>query len=132
MNPLSPGSIVQFRNRSWVLLPHKDPDLYALRPLTGAVDETLLLHKKLIDLLGYTLPEERPRPAQFPLPKPDDISDATGAHLLWQAARLTLREGASPLRSLGRISIRPRVYQFVPLLMALRLDPVRMLIADDV
>jgi superfamily II DNA or RNA helicase len=33
---------------------------------------------------------------------------------------------------LGRLSIRPRVYQFVPLLMALRLDPVRLLIADDV
>jgi superfamily II DNA or RNA helicase len=33
---------------------------------------------------------------------------------------------------LGRISIRPRVYQFVPLLMALRLDPVRFFIADDV
>src|SRR5205807_1004031 len=27
---------------------------------------------------------------------------------------------------------RPRTYQFVPLLMALRLDPIRMLIADDV
>ncbi|MDW8012025.1 MAG: helicase-related protein [Bacteroidota bacterium] len=52
--------------------------------------------------------------------------------LLWQAARLTLREGAAPLRSLGRISIRPRVYQFVPLLMALRLQPVRLFIADDV
>jgi superfamily II DNA or RNA helicase len=47
-------------------------------------------------------------------------------------ARLTLREGATPLRSLGRVSIRPRTYQFVPLLMALRLDPIRMLIADDV
>src|SRR5262249_57398113 len=52
--------------------------------------------------------------------------------LLWQAARLTLREGAAPFRSLGRVSVRPRVYQFVPLLMALRLYPVRLLIADDV
>ena len=40
--------------------------------------------------------------------------------------------GATPFRSLGKISIRPRTYQFVPLLMALRLDPVRLLIADDV
>ncbi|GAB4494693.1 MAG: helicase-related protein [Anaerolineales bacterium] len=128
----TPGSIVKVRNRYWVLLPHEDSNLYALRPLTGSEDETLTLHKGLTDLLGYTLPEERPTPAQFPLPKPEDVSDATGAHLLWQAARLTLREGASPLRSLGRISIRPRTYQFVPLLMALRLDPVRLLIADDV
>ncbi len=129
---INPGSIVQVRNRYWVLLPHPDPNLYALRPLTGAVDETLTLHKGLTDLLGYTLAEERLKAAQFPPPTPEDVSDAVGAHLLWQAARLTLREGASPLRSLGRISIRPRTYQFVPLLMALRLDPVRLLIADDV
>src|SRR2546425_101945 len=30
------------------------------------------------------------------------------------------------------MGVRPRPYQFVPLLMALRLDPVRLLIADDV
>jgi superfamily II DNA or RNA helicase len=72
------------------------------------------------------------RSATFPLPTVDDLSDATSAQLLRQAARLTLREGATPFRSLGRVSIRPRVYQFVPLLMALRLDPIRMLIADDV
>ncbi len=125
---MNAGSIVQFRRRLWVLMSPPDADQYLLRPLTGSEDETLTLHKGLTDLLGYSLPEERPRPAQFPLPTPNDLSDATGAHLLWQAARLTLREGASPLRSLGRISIRPRTYQFVPLLMALRLDPVRLLI----
>ena len=43
-----------------------------------------------------------------------------------------LRDGAGPFRSRGRISVRPRPYQFVPLLMALKLDPVRLLIADDV
>ncbi|MCX7689052.1 MAG: DEAD/DEAH box helicase, partial [Fimbriimonadales bacterium] len=69
---------------------------------------------------------------QFPLPTVEDVSNFTSAELLWNAARLTLREGAAPFRSLGRISIRPRTYQFVPLLMALRLDPVRLLIADDV
>jgi superfamily II DNA or RNA helicase len=129
---MNPGSIVQVRNRYWVLLPHDDPDIYLLRPLTGVTDEAVALHKGLTELLGYTLPEERPRPATFPLPAAEDVADAASAHLLWQAARLTLREGASPLRSLGKISIRPRTYQFVPLLMALRLDPVRMLIADDV
>ena len=33
---------------------------------------------------------------------------------------------------MGHLSIYPRPYQLVPLLMALRIDPVRMLIADDV
>lgn len=39
---MNPGSIVQLRERYWVLLPHPAPNLYAwnlyaLRPLTGAV-----------------------------------------------------------------------------------------------
>jgi SNF2 family DNA or RNA helicase len=106
--------------------------VHLLRPLTGATDEVVAVHKQLTNLIGYDLPEERVRSDTFPPPSPEDLSDAASAHLLWQAARLTLREGATPFRSLGRISIRPRVYQFVPLLMALRLDPVRLLIADDV
>jgi len=129
---MNPGSIVRCRNRDWVLLPSDQLEVWLLRPLTGASEEVVAVHRQLSDLLGYTLPEERPQPAHFPLPTPEDVADAAAAHLLWQAARLTLREGAAPLRSLGRISIRPRTYQFVPLLMALRLDPVRMLIADDV
>ena len=129
---MTPGSIVRCRNRDWVLLPSDHEDVHMLRPLAGAVDEVVAIHRALTDLVGYDLPEERVRPSKFEPPSPDDLADATSAHLLWQAARLTLREGATPFRSLGRVSIRPRVYQFVPLLMALRLDAVRMLIADDV
>lgn len=129
---VTPGSIVHCRNRDWVLLPSDSPEVHLLRPLTGATDEIVAIHKQLTNLIGYDLPEERVRAATFPLPSPEDLADAASAHLLWQAARLTLREGATPFRSLGRISIRPRIYQFVPLLMALRLDPVRLLIADDV
>lgn len=129
---MTPGTIVRFRERDWVLLPSQDERTYALRPLTGTLDEEVLVHKELSDLLGYSIPEERISPSVFPFPEADEVSDYAGAYLLWQAARLTLRDGASPLRSLSRISIRPRVYQFVPLLMALRLDPVRLFIADDV
>ncbi len=129
---MNPGSIVSCRNREWVLLPSDDDSVYLLRPLTGAVDDVVAVHKRLTNLIGGVLPRERVGPASFPLPTVADISDAGSAHLLWQAARLTLREGATPFRSLGRISVRPRVYQFVPLLMALRLDPVRLFIADDV
>lgn len=129
---MNPGSIVRCRNRDWVLLPSDRSDVYQLRPLAGATGEIAAVHKGLADLIGYDLPEERVRPSVFPPPSVDDLSDAAAAHLLWQAARLTLREGATPFRSLGRISIRPRVYQFVPLLMARRLDPVRIFIADDV
>ena len=129
---MTPGAIVRCRNRDWVLMLGDDPAVHHLRPLTGATDEIVAVHRQLADSIASELPEERLRPATFPLPTADDVADAASAHLLWQAARLTLREGAAPFRSLGRISIRPRAYQFVPLLMALRLDPVRLLIADDV
>ncbi len=129
---MTPGSIVRCRNRDWVLLPSDDPEVWRLRPLTGATDEVVAVHCRLTNLVGSLLPEERVRPSKFEPPTPDDLNDAASAYLLWQAARLTLREGATPFRSLGRISIAPRVYQFVPLLMALRLDPVRLFIADDV
>jgi superfamily II DNA or RNA helicase len=129
---MNPGSIVRCRNRDWVLLPSDRDDVHLLRPLTGATDDVVAIYKGLSDLVGYDIPEERVSPATFPPPTADDLSDAASAHLLWQAARLTLREGATPFRSMGRISIRPRIYQFVPLLMGLRLDPVRLLIADDV
>lgn len=131
---MTPGSIVRCRNRDWVLLPDQAeaPELMYLRPLTGATDETVAVHRGLTNLIGGALPAERVAPSTFAPPQPEDVADATSSHLLWQAARLTLREGATPFRSLGRISVRPRVYQFVPLLMALRLDPVRLFIADDV
>ena len=46
--------------------------------------------------------------------------------------RLGFRSSAGPFRSFARINVEPRPYQLVPLLMALKLDPVRLLIADDV
>jgi SNF2 family DNA or RNA helicase len=46
--------------------------------------------------------------------------------------RLGFRSSAGPFRSFARLGFDPRPYQLVPLLMALKLDPVRMLIADDV
>ncbi len=126
------GSIVRFRNRDWILLPSSDSDRLLLRPLTGTTDDVVAVYRQLSELLGYSYPTERIVPSAFPLPSPDRVADATALRLFWQAARLLLREGATPLRSLGRISVRPRTYQLVPLMLALRLNPVRLLIADDV
>ena len=129
---MNPGCIVRCRHRDWVLMPADTEEVWVLRPLTGTDADVVKVHKGLANRVGYSLAFERVVSGSFPLPSPEDVADAASAHLLWQAARLTLREGATPFRSLGRISIRPRVYQFVPLLMALRLDPVRLFIADDV
>ena len=70
--------------------------------------------------------------ATFAPPDPATAGDSVQARLLRDAVRLNFRAGAGPFRSLGRIAVEPRAYQLVPLLMALKLDPVRLLIADDV
>ena len=66
------------------------------------------------------------------MPSAHQLGGHDSALLLRDALLLSLRRGAGPFRSFGQISVEPRAYQLVPLLMALKLDPVRLLIADDV
>lgn len=128
----TPGSLVRYREREWVVLPSEDPDLVRLRPIGGSGREICGVVRSLSDLIGYSLPFERVEAAEFPAPDPTDVQDLAAVRLLQESARLLLREGAAPFRSLGHLSFRPRLYQFVPLMMALRLETVRLLIADDV
>jgi SNF2 family DNA or RNA helicase len=71
-------------------------------------------------------------PARFDLPEDARHTVQAKAALLADALRLTLRRGAGPFRSAAQLTFEPRVYQLVPLLMALRLQVPRLLIADDV
>ena len=119
------GALVTARGREWVVLPESmdDPDVLMLRPLGGPDDE----------VAGIYLPLERVQPATFDLPDPTmDMGNHLSCGILRDAVRLGFRSGAGPFRSLARIAVEPRPYQLVPLLMALKLDPVRLLIADDV
>jgi hypothetical protein len=127
-----PGALVRYREREWVVLPSDDPALILLRPIGGSVREVCGVARTLADEIAFTIPYERIQPAQFPLPEPDDVQDLAAVRLVMESARLLLRDGAAPFRALGRLSVRPRPYQFVPLVMALRQQTVRLLIADDV
>jgi SNF2 family DNA or RNA helicase len=120
----SPGALVRARGRDWVVMTPDEADVIRLRPVDGS-DE---------DAIGLFVPLERDavEPSRYPPPDPETAGDFTGALLLRDAIRLSLRSGAGPFRSMGRLSVIPRPYQFVPLVMALRLDPLRLLIADDV
>lgn len=121
-----PGSLVTLRNRPWVVLPSEDTDLLLLKPLGGSDEE----------ITGIFLPvagrDEKPQTYNFIKPSATDLGDFTSAKLLYNAARLSFRNAAGPFRCLGKLSFRPRSYQMVPLIMALKQDTTRLLIADDV
>lgn len=121
-----PGSLVTLYHRDWVVLPAPSEDLLLLKPMDGTDHE----------IKGIFLPlhigHEQAERATFPLPSTADLGNFASARLLYNAARLSFRNGAGPFRSMGRLSFQPRSYQLVPLIMALRLETVRLLIADDV
>ena len=118
----NPGTLVHARGREWVVQPGSTEELLVLRPVAGLDEETTGL-----------LPAVEPvASATFPLPGRDDLGDFASGRLLRDAARLSTRAAAGPFRSFGRLALDPRPYQLVPLMMALKQDPVRLLIADDV
>ena len=126
MNDLvyAPGSLVNARGREWVVLGGSSVETLRVRPVTGSDEDQTLIH--------LPLEIEPVREARFPLPSAHQLGGHDSALLLRDALLLSLRRGAGPFRSFGQISVEPRAYQLVPLLMALKLDPVRLLIADDV
>lgn len=118
----TPGTLVQARGREWVVLPDSTNELLMVRPV-GGLDE---------EVVGILPAIESVASATFRLPSAADVGDFASGRLLRDAARLSTRAAAGPFRSFGRIAVEPRPYQLVPLMMALKLDPVRLLIADDV
>jgi superfamily II DNA or RNA helicase len=117
-----PGTLIRARGREWVILPESSDELLLARPV-GGLDE---------EITGIMPAIEPVESSSFSLPTRDDIGDFSSGRLLRDAARLSTRAAAGPFRSFGRIAAEPRPYQLVPLMMALKLDPVRILIADDV
>ena len=119
-----PGDLVRLREREWVVLPEPRDALLKLRPLGGSEHDATLVY--------LPLEPRNPVPATFDLPDPERSGSREAALLLRDALRLKLRAGAGPFRSFGNLNFEPRTYQLVPLLMALKLSPTRLLIADDV
>ncbi|MGJ6980683.1 helicase-related protein [Aestuariimicrobium soli] len=122
MTTYAVGSLVAARGREWVVLPDSSDEFLVLRPLGGSDD----------DIAGVLPAIEQVRPASFPPPTANDLGDHQSAALLRSALRIGFRSSAGPIRSLASIAVEPRIYQLVPLLMALRQETVRLLIADDV
>lgn len=120
----APGNLVHARGREWVVQNESTESWLKLRPLGGTDDDIISLIPEL---------ELEPvKSATFQWPDANKPGNHSAALLLRDALRLNLRTGAGPFRSFGNIAVEPRAYQLVPLLMALRLNTVRLLIADDV
>lgn len=126
ISDFKPGSLVTLRNRPWVVLPSEDDELLLVKPLGGSDDEITGIYKPLDDK------NDIPKTYDFIKPSENDLGDFSSAKLLYNAARLSFRNAAGPLRCFGKLSFRPRSYQMVPLIMSLKQQTVRLLIADDV
>ena len=106
------------------MLPQSEGKILHLRPLGGGEEKPTVLLPEL---------ERQPvEPATFPYPDPTHAGIQSAGLLLRDALMLKLRAGAGPFRSFGNIAIEPRAYQLVPLMVALKHQVVRLLIADDV
>lgn len=117
------GTLVRARGREWVVLPDSTEDLVLVRPLGGTDDEAtgILTGLESVESATFDLPDH-----------PSQVGDFRSSRLLRDALRLGFRSSAGPFRSFGAIAVEPRPYQLVPLMMALRQETVRLLIADDV
>ncbi len=116
------GGLVAFRGRDWVVLPPLHDGALLLKPLGGTDAEIVEISPELEEVAS----------ASFPPPDPSEVGDARSCAILRDAVRLGMRSTTGPFRSFGHIAAEPRPYQLVPLLMALKQDVVRLLIADDV
>lgn len=116
------GTLVRARGREWVVQPGSTDELLIVRPLGGGTSDTA----------GILTEVEPVQLASFPPPSPDDLGDDRAARLLRDALRIGFRSSGGPFRCLAGIAVTPRPYQLVPLLLALRQDTVRLLVADDV
>lgn len=118
---LRPGMLINMRRRMW-----------RVEGVEGGI-----LTATPIDDLGaprqrFLASIERPEPAVIEPPSLESFGDSTLHTMFLRAIRLDALHGTAPFLSLQRISVVPDEYQLVPLLMALRQQPVRLLIADTI
>ena len=125
-NLKKPGTLVKFRGRRCVVQPSTDSELILLKPLGGSDEEMMAVFEPVLG------PNDKIESDQFDKPSVEDLDSFITAKMLYDAARLSFRQVSGPFRCMGKLSFRPRSYQLVPLIMALKQPVTRLLIADDV
>ena len=92
----TPGSLVRVRGRTCVVQSESDDELLVVRPLGGKEEETQAIYLPL----GFDAGLER---TEFPLPGPGDLGNLANGRILFDAARLSLRETCGPFRCFGKL-----------------------------
>ena len=115
-----PGNVVFARGREWIVLPDSTQQLLRVKPLGGLDEEETAIHTEI----------ETVESKSFDTPKPELHGDFNSCKL-FETPLFSPHGLAGPFRSFARIAVEPRPYQLVPLMMALRQETVRLMIADD-
>lgn len=118
------GDLITARGREWIVLGKPSDGLLRVRSLSGSEEDAVVIAPRLERLPVHS--------SSFSPPTANQLDTQDAARMLADALRLSLRRGAGPFRSAAHLGVEPRAYQLVPLLMAMRLDVKRLLIADDV
>lgn len=121
MEELKPGMIIKMRNRLWRVDNIYHDELTATSIDGGEISERHFYQPfENIDLVNSELPQA------------DSIGRYGYNKLVVEANKLNLMNSTAPFLALQRSRIVPNQYQLVPLIMAMKMEKVRMLIADDV
>lgn len=120
MDNLLPGMVVKIRNRLW-----RVDGVFENQITVTNIDGGEILQRR------FYAPFEKIQISQMDIPDIDSIGSYRNNKLLVEANRLNLIHSTAPLLSLQRSRIIPTTYQLVPLLMAMDMDTVRLIIADD-
>lgn len=72
----TPGSLVNVRDRDWVVMPSEDADLLLIKPLGGSEEETTGIY------LPLAFPADKPKETRFPSPTVEDLGDFSTTRML--------------------------------------------------
>lgn len=118
---IRPGMLVNLRRRTW-----------RVEDIAGGVITATPIDDFGADSQRFLMKLESMEPGTLQKPPLESLGDYALQQLFLKAVRLDALHGTAPFVSIQRVGVIPGEYQLVPLVMALRQQPVRLLIADTI
>jgi hypothetical protein len=83
MTITTPGALVRYRKRKWVVLSSDDPNLILLRPIGGSAREVCGVVKPLAELMAYEVPARAHRAGPVPAAVAEESQDHWRCGCCW-------------------------------------------------